>query len=177
MKCTINRSQKHLGKPQSQSPVRDSKVASMIACIHLRTCADKTWSVCLLCNACWALYVVLRVYVITPVRIKPILSTKKKETKHGDKNLYKMYTSRPPCRRIWNHNKSHPSTKPTAGPVWQVDSDQPVHPHLPSTARVLLYPSLDSPEAAEGTCDQRRLRWDCTEAQADLILRWSHKTL
>ena len=35
------------------------------------------------------------------------------------------------------------------------DSDQPVHPT--SMARVLFYPSLDSPEAVEGTCDQRRL--------------------
>ena len=34
-------------------------------------------------------------------------------------------------------------------------SDQDVH--TLSTARVLVYPSLDSPEAVEGTCDQRKL--------------------
>ena len=31
------------------------------------------------------------------------------------------------------------------------DSDKPVHP--PSMARVLVHPSLDSPEAIEGACD------------------------
>ena len=41
--------------------------------------------------------------------------------------------------------------------------------------RVLVHLSLDSPEAVEGTCDQRRLRSDCADAQADLSLRWSHK--
>ena len=35
------------------------------------------------------------------------------------------------------------------------DSDQPVAP--PSVARVLVHPTIDSPEAVEGTCDQRRL--------------------
>ena len=39
--------------------------------------------------------------------------------------------------------------------VTSIDSDQPVHP--PCIARVLVYPSLDSPEAVDGTCDQRRL--------------------
>ena len=39
--------------------------------------------------------------------------------------------------------------------VTSKDSDQPVDP--PSMARVLLYPSLDSPQAVEGICDQRRL--------------------
>ena len=53
-------------------------------------------------------------------------------------------------------------------------SDQPVHP--PSMARVLVYSSLDSLKAVEGTCDQRRLRSDCANAQADLSLRWSHKS-
>ena len=39
-----------------------------------------------------------------------------------------------------------------------------------------FYPFLDSPEAVEGTFDQRR-RWsDCADAQADLSLRWSHKS-
>ena len=35
------------------------------------------------------------------------------------------------------------------------DTDQPVRPL--STARVFIYPSLDSPEAVEGTCDQQSL--------------------
>ena len=39
--------------------------------------------------------------------------------------------------------------------VTSKDSDQPVYP--PSTARALIYPSLDSLEAVEGTCDQQRL--------------------
>ena len=58
--------------------------------------------------------------------------------------------------------------------VTSKDSDQPVFP--PSMARVLVYPSLDSPEAVEATRDQQRLRSDCAEAQADLNLRWSHKS-
>ena len=52
------------------------------------------------------------------------------------------------------------------------DSDQPVHP--PSMTRVVVYPSLDSPEAVEGMCNQQRLRSDCADAQTDLCLRWSH---
>ena len=39
-------------------------------------------------------------------------------------------------------------------PAQDKTSDQPVHP--PSMARILVYPSLDSPKAVEGTCDQRR---------------------
>ena len=39
--------------------------------------------------------------------------------------------------------------------VTNKDADQPVR--LPSMARVLVYPSLDSLEAVEGTCDQRTL--------------------
>ena len=31
------------------------------------------------------------------------------------------------------------------------DLDQPVHP--PSMSRILVHPSLDRPEAVEGTCD------------------------
>ena len=58
--------------------------------------------------------------------------------------------------------------------VTSKDSDQPVHP--PSLTRVLFYPSLDSPEAVEDTWDQRRLWADCVDAQADLSLRWSHKS-
>ena len=58
--------------------------------------------------------------------------------------------------------------------VTNKDSDQPVH--LPITAMILVYPSLDSPEAVEGTCDQRRLWSDCAGAQADLSLRLSHRS-
>ena len=36
--------------------------------------------------------------------------------------------------------------------VTNKDSDQPVH--TPAIARFLVYPSLDSLEAVEGTCDQ-----------------------
>ena len=36
--------------------------------------------------------------------------------------------------------------------VTSKDSDQPVHP--PNIAGVIVCPSLDSPEAVEGTCDQ-----------------------
>ena len=35
-------------------------------------------------------------------------------------------------------------------------------------ARVLIYPSLDSLEAAEGICHQQIFLSDCTDAQADL---------
>ena len=38
-------------------------------------------------------------------------------------------------------------------------------------ARIFIYPSLDSREAVEDTCDQRRHSSDCADAQADL---WSH---
>ena len=48
------------------------------------------------------------------------------------------------------HNKTYNKTCVTSK-----DSDQPVH--LPSIAVVLVYPSLDSREAVEGTCDQQRL--------------------
>ena len=40
----------------------------------------------------------------------------------------------------------------------------------------LVYPSLESLEAQEDTCDQRRLWSDCADAQADLSLCWSHKS-
>ena len=38
----------------------------------------------------------------------------------------------------------------------------------------LIYPSLDSLEAVEGTFDQRILWSDCADVQADQSLRWSH---
>ena len=43
-------------------------------------------------------------------------------------------------------------------------------------ARVFVYSSLNSLEALEGTCDQRRLWSDCADAQADLSLCWLHKS-
>ena len=45
-----------------------------------------------------------------------------------------------------NYNKTCVTSK---------DSDQPVDP--PSEARVFVHPSLDGPEAVEGTCDWQRL--------------------
>ena len=67
------------------------------------------------------------------------------------------------------HSKTYNKTCVTSK-----DSDRPAHPF--SMARVLVYPSLDSLEAVKGTCDQRRLRSDCANAQSDLSLRWSHKS-
>ena len=43
-------------------------------------------------------------------------------------------------------------------------------------ARILIYPSLDSLEAVEGTCDQQRCCSDCMDAQADLSLCYSHNS-
>ena len=62
----------------------------------------------------------------------------------------------------------------TLGKYNKKDTDQPVYP--PCVARVLVYPALDSLEAVKGTCDQRKLRSDCADAQSDLSLRWSHKS-
>ena len=74
-----------------------------------------------------------------------------------------------------DHEISQRTTKPTIRHiVTSKDSDKLVHP--PSMARVLIYLSLDSPEAVKGTCDQRRLWSDCADAQADLSLRWSPKS-
>ena len=58
--------------------------------------------------------------------------------------------------------------------VTNTDSDQPVHPL--GTTKALVYPSLDSLDAVEGTCDQPSLWSDCADAQADLSIRWSHKS-
>ena len=59
--------------------------------------------------------------------------------------------------------------------VTSKDLDQPVHP--PSMARILVYPSLDSLESVDGTCDQQRLiRLHCEDAQSDLDLHLSHKS-
>ena len=58
--------------------------------------------------------------------------------------------------------------------VTSKDSDKPVHP--PSLAKVLVYLFLDSLKAVEGTRYQRRLWSNCANVQADLSLRWSHKS-
>ena len=46
------------------------------------------------------------------------------------------------------HDKNYSKTCVTSK-----DSDRPVHP--PIMARVLVYPSLDSPETVEGACGGR----------------------
>ena len=69
---------------------------------------------------------------------------------------------------IWASRRQHHNTSC----VTSTDSDQPVYPLC--MARVLVYLSLDSPEAVEGTCDQWRLWSDCADAQSDLSPRWSH---
>ena len=56
---------------------------------------------------------------------------------------------------IFKYHLSQCITKPTVRRVTSKDTDQPVH--SPSKTRFLLYPSLDSPDAVECTCDQRRL--------------------
>ena len=53
-------------------------------------------------------------------------------------------------------------------------SGQPVHPT--NMARILVYPFLDCLAVVKGTCDQWRLWSACADAQADLSLRWSHKS-
>ena len=57
--------------------------------------------------------------------------------------------------------------------VTSKDSDQPVPPL--SLASVLIYPILNSPEAVN-THEISEDWWDCADAQADLSLRWSHKS-
>ena len=68
------------------------------------------------------------------------------------------------------HDKTYNKTCVTSSKY----SDQPIY--LPTMARVMVYPSLDSLEVVEGTCDQQKLWSDCADAQADLSLRWSHKS-
>ena len=71
-------------------------------------------------------------------------------------------------------DNSQRTTKPTRRPVWPAKTQISLYTN-PSMTRVLVCPSLNSPAAEEGTCDQRRLWSDCADAQADLSLRWSHK--
>ena len=54
--------------------------------------------------------------------------------------------------------------------VTSKDSDQPVHP--PSITMILVYVSLDHPEAHAIS----ELSSDCEDAQADLSLCWSHES-
>ena len=61
------------------------------------------------------------------------------------------------------HDKTYNKTCVTSN-----DSDQPEH--SPSMSRVHVHLSLDSPEAAEGTCDHWRLWSDC--ANVKVWLRW-----
>ena len=56
--------------------------------------------------------------------------------------------------------------------VTSEDSDQPVHP--PSMAKLLIYPSFGSLSSVDGTRDQRTDQ--AAHAQADLSIRWSHKS-
>ena len=62
---------------------------------------------------------------------------------------------------VWRHSQIKPAHDKTYNKICETskDPDQPVHP--PSTARVLVHPSLVSPEAVDGTCDQRSLWSDC----------------
>ena len=87
--------------------------------------------------------------------------------------LNKTYTSYIEASCLYLHLSQHDKTYNKTCAISK-DLDQPVHP--PSMARALVYSSLDSLEAVEGTCDQRRLWSDCADAQADLSLRWSHKS-
>ena len=67
--------------------------------------------------------------------------------------------------------ENEPAHDKTQNKTWVTskDLDQPVHP--PSMARVLVYPSFDSLEAVEGTCDQRRLIvWSYSSLVAQVVL-------
>ena len=69
---------------------------------------------------------------------------------------------------------SQRTTKPTIRSMCPADSDQPVNPS--SMARFLVHSSLDSPEAVESTCGQRRLWSDwadgsCKEQQKPRSMR------
>ena len=65
-------------------------------------------------------------------------------------------------------------TKPTIRPVLPAKTQISLYIH--PVAMALVYPSLDRPEAVRGTCDKRRHRSDCADAQSDLCLRLPHKS-
>ena len=52
------------------------------------------------------------------------------------------------------------------------DSDQPMHSH--SLIRIFTRRILDSQGCQVSSCEQRRLRSACADAQADFSLRWVH---
>ena len=52
------------------------------------------------------------------------------------------------------------------------DSDQPAHPR--SLIRIFTGRILERQGYNVCSCEQRRLRSDCADAQADLSLRWLH---
>ena len=56
------------------------------------------------------------------------------------------------CNISWI--SSHANDKASVTSVTSKDSSQPVH--LPSMTMFLVYPSLDSPEAVDGICDQQK---------------------
>ena len=55
------------------------------------------------------------------------------------------------------------------------DSDRPGH--SPSMIRVFAMRSMDSLGLTVSACGQRRLRSDWADAQADLSLRWAHRSI
>ena len=65
------------------------------------------------------------------------------------------------CILIWAFSVSQLKYEPAHDKT--ANSDQPAHP--PSMARVLVYLFLDILDAAEGTCDQQRLRSACISIQ------------
>ena len=78
--------------------------------------------------------------------------------------------------RYWESTVYGPAheTKTKIRPVWPATTQLGLYLH--QIWQVLVHSSLNSIEAVEGTCDQRRLWSDCADAQADLSLRWSHKS-
>ena len=73
---------------------------------------------------------------------------------------------------IW-HGLSEPREKAYLRPCApSEDSDQPAHSS--SLIRMYILRMLDSQGCKVSSCEQRRLRSDCANAQSDLSLRWAH---
>ena len=70
---------------------------------------------------------------------------------------------------------SQHTTKPTIRPVWPAKIQISLYTHSVWLG-FPVYPSLDSLEALEGTCNQQRLCSHCANAQAELCLCWLHKS-
>ena len=68
----------------------------------------------------------------------------------------------------------HLMTKPTKWHVHPAKTDQPGHP--PNLIRDLAVCSMDSWGSNVSSCRQQRLWSDCAGAQADLSLRWAHRS-